>query len=92
MHKVSPSFVRLVQSIIVLSILITLGSAQEPSKGDRGTPDKSLLQRFDANGDGKIDDNERRAVREKMKQIQNKPGAMTPSEKPEVIGNRTITQ
>lgn len=57
-----------------------------------GNSEKSLLQRFDANGDGKIDDNERRAVREKMKQIQNKPGAMTPSEKPEVIGNRTITQ
>ena len=65
--------------------------AQEPPKGDR-VPDKSLLQRFDANGDGKIDDNERRAVREKMKQIQNKPGAMTPAEKPEIIGNRTITQ
>ena len=74
-----------------LLFAISQNLAQELPKGDR-VPDKSLLQRFDANGDGKIDDNERRAVREKMKQIQNKPGAMTPAEKPEIIGNRTITQ
>jgi para-nitrobenzyl esterase len=50
-----------------------------------------LIQRFDTNGDGKIDEQERRAVRSKMQQMQNKPGAMTPSAQPKMIGNRTIT-
>ncbi len=61
-----------------------------PTRG--GAADKSLVKRFDTNGDGQIDDNERRAVREKMKQMQNKPGAMTPSNEPERIGNRIITE
>ena len=50
-----------------------------------------MIQRFDTNGDGKIDEQERRAVRSKMQQMQNKPGAMTPSAQPKMIGNRTIT-
>jgi acetyl esterase/lipase len=71
--------------------LLSCAIAQEkPSRGGAG--DKSLLQRFDTNGDGQIDDSERRAVREKMKQMQNKPGAMTPSGKSESVGNRIITE
>jgi para-nitrobenzyl esterase len=85
------TFYLLILSLVSSCLVASSGFSQDrPSR--EGNSEKSLLQRFDANGDGKIDDNERRAVREKMKQIQNKPGAMTPSEKPEVIGNRTITQ
>ena len=65
--------------------------AQQAGEGS-STPNRSLLQRFDANGDGQIDDGERRAVREKMRQMQNRPGAMTPSGKPETIGDRIVTQ
>jgi acetyl esterase/lipase len=78
-------------SLISSCLLATSGYSQNrPSRG--GTPDKSLLQRFDTNGDGQIDDTERRAVREKMKQMQNKPGAMTPSGESETIGNRIVTE
>jgi hypothetical protein len=42
--------------------------AQQAGEGS-STPNRSLLQRFDANGDGQIDDGERRAVREKMRQM-----------------------
>ena len=78
-------------SLISSCLLATSGFSQDrPSRG--GTSDKSLLQRFDTNGDGQIDDTERRAVREKMKQMQNKPGAMTPSGESETIGNRIVTE
>lgn len=78
-------------SLIGSCLLATSGFSQDrPSRG--GTSDKSLLQRFDTNGDGQIDDTERRAVREKMKQMQNRPGAMTPSGESETIGNRIITE
>ncbi|MFN5909568.1 MAG: alpha/beta hydrolase family protein, partial [Planctomyces sp.] len=78
-------------SLVSSCLLATSGISQDrPSRG--GTSDKSLLQRFDTNGDGQIDDTERRAVREKMKQMQNRPGAMTPSGESETIGNRIVTE
>jgi para-nitrobenzyl esterase len=70
-------------------VAIAVGQDALP-RGDANN--KSLLQRFDTNGDGQIDETERRAVREKMKQMQNRPGAMTPSDKAETIGNRVITE
>jgi para-nitrobenzyl esterase len=73
------------------SLIATLGFAQErPARG--GGTDKSILQRFDANGDGQIDDEERRAVRSKLQQMQNKPGARTPSGETETVGNRWVTE
>lgn len=73
--------------VVVLSLFIAGGPAfcQTPRSSD-------LLKRFDKNGDGKIDDEERRSVRAKMKEMQNKPGAMTPSGKTETIGNREVTE
>lgn len=52
----------------------------------------NVLRKYDKNGDGQIDDDERRAVREKLWQRQNQPGAMTPSGKTETIGNRAVTE
>ena len=52
----------------------------------------NVLRKYDKNGDGQIDDDERRAVREKLRQRQNQPGAMTPSGKTETIGNRAVTE
>lgn len=79
--------------LVMISLFLILAGAmgQEPSS-KAGGKEKSLLKKFDTNGDGQIDDNERRAVREKMKQIQNKPGATTPSGSSEIIKDRTITE
>jgi dienelactone hydrolase len=78
--------------IFVGSILFLLAaSAQAPAPQRRGAGDP-VLQRFDTNGDGVIDENERRAAREKLRQMQNKPGARTPSGKTETVGNRLVTE
>jgi para-nitrobenzyl esterase len=77
-------------ALIALGLLSTVGTAQQ--RRDRAGADKSLMQRFDSNGDGQIDDQERRSVREKIRQMQNKPGAMTPSGKTETVGGRLVTE
>ena len=77
-------------ALIALGLLSTVGTAQQ--RQDRAGADKSLMQRFDSNGDGQIDDQERRSVREKLRQMQNKPGAMTPSGKTETVGGRLVTE
>jgi para-nitrobenzyl esterase len=82
-----PDFCRV---IIAVGLLSAVAMAQQ--RPDRATPEKSLIQRFDTNGDGQIDDQERRSVREKLRQMQNKPGAMTPSGKTESIGGRLVTE
>lgn len=92
---------------VVLFTLVLSGIARWPARADdppAGSPPTqaaaperdgardALRRRFDANGDGVIDENERRAVREKLRQMQNKPGAMAPSGKTETIGNRLVTE
>ena len=78
-------------SLLVASLLVTYCFAQDGAAGGAAV-DRSWIQRFDTNGDGKIDDEERRAVRKKMSQMSNRPGAMTPSDKTETVGNRLITE
>jgi len=79
--------------LVLISLFLMLAGAmgQEPSP-KAGGKDKSFLKKFDTNGDGQIDENERRAVRGKMKQIQKKPGATTPSAGSETIKDRIITE
>jgi acetyl esterase/lipase len=67
----------------------TLGQQTRPKNDDDST---DLLKKFDTNRDGKIDDTERQAVRERLRQMRTKPGAMTPSGKTETIGNRAVTE
>ena len=76
---------------LLMWFCVVPGWAQQRPTGD-GISQKSLIQRFDSNGDGQIDDAERRAVRGKLKQMQSKPGAMVPAQGTKQIGDRLITE
>jgi polyhydroxybutyrate depolymerase len=81
-------------TIISLSALLaclTL-SAQEASQPATDITADPRLKKFDKNGDGKIDDSERQAIREFMRKRSQKAGAMTPSGKTETVGNREVTE
>ncbi len=72
-------------------VAMTSALAQQPQKSGNVADDPRLKQ-FDKNGDGKIDDSERGAIRELMRKRAQKPGAMTPSGKTETVGNREVTE
>jgi len=82
--------------ILLISVLavclpaVSCSGQQQPA--GNGGPEKSLIQRFDSNGDGQIDEQERRAVRGKLKQMQGRPGALVPAGQTETIGGRLITE
>jgi para-nitrobenzyl esterase len=77
--------------LLTLCLTASAGAQQSPGRPAPAT-DNPLIKKFDLNGDGVIDDTERRGVREKLRQMQNKPGAMTPSGKTETVGNRLVTE
>ena len=80
-------------SIIALALCLA-GSTfaqQTPGNNDDVSADPRL-KRFDKNGDGKIDDSERQAIREFMRQRGRQKGSMTPSGKTETVGNREVTE
>ena len=82
-------------ALFVGTIMLVGGAAsfaQDAIRKDGDVSANPLLKKFDRNGDGKIDDEERQAVREKLRQMRTKPGAMTPSGKTETIGNREVTE
>jgi polyhydroxybutyrate depolymerase len=62
-----------------------------PPKPDKAKND-ALRKKFDKNGDGKIDDDERKAIGEFLKKRGTAPGATTPSGKTETVGDRLITE
>jgi para-nitrobenzyl esterase len=78
----------------LLNLLVCCTAFAQRSEPPAGPvpPVSDRLKQFDSNGDGKIDDSERRAVREKMRQLRDRPGARTPSGKTELIGDREITE
>jgi hypothetical protein len=78
-----------------LAILLTIPGSPLPgqTRPSKTEADESgLLRKFDRNGDGKIGDDERRAVRDLMRQRKDQPGARTPSGKTERVGNRLVTE
>ena len=90
-RDVSPR--RLACHLMFLMLTIAAGMLPGQSRSMQPeTADLGLLRKFDRNGDGKIDDEERRAVREMMRQRNNQPGARTPSGKTERVGNRLVTE
>ncbi len=76
----------------LVSLALALATPAQVSQKSGNVANNPLLKKFDKNGDGKIDDEERQSVREKLRQMQTKPGAMTPSGKTETIGNREVTE
>lgn len=64
--------------ITVLAVVLT-GSplAQQPSRQGGAATANALLKKFDKNGDGKLDDEQRRAAREALRRTQAKRGAIT---------------
>jgi para-nitrobenzyl esterase len=78
--------------LILLTLCLAASAPAQISPKPGSSAENPLLKKFDTNGDGKIDDTEQRAVREKMRQMQNKPGAMTPSGKTEIVGDRLVTE
>jgi para-nitrobenzyl esterase len=78
--------------LLALLTLVTLSPIQAQQAPKPATGDNPLLKKFDTNGDGVIDEEERRGVRGKMREMQNRPGAMTPSGKTETVGQRLVTE
>jgi len=67
-------------------------SAQEASQPATDITADPLLKKFDQNGDGKIDDAERQAIREFMRRRGQQKASMIPSGKTEMVGNREVTE
>jgi para-nitrobenzyl esterase len=78
--------------ILLGCLFVEAACGDDPPRPGAGGNGGALLRRFDANGDGKIDDAERRAVREKLRERQSRPGAMTPSGETETVGSRLVTE
>ena len=74
------------RAILWITLTASLVFAQQS-----GSPAERLKQ-FDKDGDGKVSDSERQAIREKMRARGAKSGSMTPSGKTETVGNREITE
>jgi len=76
---------------VVVAIWPVLTVAQ-PERSPTERAGDTILRRFDRNGDGKIDDEERRAIRELQRQRKNRPGAQTPSGQTVSVGDRRVTE
>jgi len=85
-------------ALAVVLAVATGGRAQTPPPASPSSPapkpaaDNPLLRKLDANGDGVIDDAERRAMREKLRARGAQPGARAPSAAVEQVGDRAITE
>ena len=87
---------RAVVAALALALAVaTGGRAQTPPPAPpapKPAADNPLLRKLDANGDGVIDDAERRAIREQLRARGEQPGARSPSAAVEQVGDRAITE
>jgi acetyl esterase/lipase len=78
-------------AILMTSLGVQRGACDDPRRG--GPADgNAILKRFDTNGDGTIDDAERRAARQLIRGRRKEPGATTPSGTTEAFGDRHVTE
>lgn len=70
---------RFVILLAVFAVAIPAIAQDKPTFG-KGK-DNPILKKFDKNGDGKLDEEEKQAVREKLQDIQSKPGGRHPAGK-----------
>jgi acetyl esterase/lipase len=88
----SPMVRALAIAVVALAALGAGGTVDPPDPRQEQKPANDRFRQFDRNGDGKIDDDERRGVREKVRQMRDRPGARTPSGRTDVIGDREVTE
>ncbi len=79
-----------VVGIVLTSVMASHALSAEPRPGPRDG--SGLLRRFDTDGDGKIDEKERRAARDLLRERQSRPGAATPSGRTETVNARLVTE
>jgi len=74
------------------TILVCLAASAQTQQRASGNGLAERFRQLDKNADGTIDDSERAAVRALLQKRRQQPGAMTPSGKTDIVGNRKVTE
>ena len=82
----------------IASVLVTLALTNVNQESlwllqqQDGGKNDLILRKFDSNGDGKIDDVEKKAIRSFMRDRQRAGASHRPSDREQLVNNRAITE